>query len=458
MSSPFYGLNIASSALRAFQRQLDVTGHNIANQNTEGYSRQTVDLSASDPNLVYQGRMIALGSGVNVASVNRIRDSFLDQRRMGVASDQGSLSARYTTLNGVQAVLLEPGDSGVSAALGKFFDAWSSLSSNPGSDGSRVAVQNAGQLLATRVQGLYKDLDSQVAQATSTIDQSIQDIQTNVNAIADLNKRIREQTIAGADANDLKDQRDKAVQKLSGLADIKTFQMDDGTVTVSLNQLTLVDAVGAHDVPTKFDVSTGQLYDDKGRYDVTSGKLGGQLAAAKKVQDYQAKLDTFANTLRTAVNSIYASGTNAAGQTGNKFFNDSTPQTGAKDFTLDAAVSSNPSAIAAGTSSSAGDGGLALQLSKLRDVTQSGLGNKTFQSYYSDFVATIGQDVSFTKSSLDTSSAILTQVDSQIQSVSGVSIDEEMANMLRYQQSYQAAARALSIFNQTTDDLLGILR
>ncbi len=458
MSSPFFGLNVASSALRAFQRQLDVTGHNIANQNTVGYSRQSVDLAASDPNTIFQGRMISLGQGVDISSVNRIRDTFLDQRRMSVASDQGSLDARYTTLNAVQGVMLEPGDSGVSAALGKFFDSWSSLASNPASDGSRVGVQNAGRLLADRIQGLHQDFGSQLNLAKSNITQSIQDMQSQVNTIADLNKRIREQTIAGAEANDLMDQRDQAVQKLSAIADVKTNKLDDGTITISLNQLTLVDPVGAHTVPTGYDAKTGQLVDAKGSYDVKGGKLGGLLDAAAGIMDYQSQLDTFANNLKSAVNAIYSPGKNAAGQTGMNFFADSNPQTGAADFRLDPATAGNPSAIATGPSGKPGDGDIALALSALRDVSQTGLGGKTFQGFYSNFVATVGQDVSFTKSSLDTSKAILTQVDTQIQSVSGVSIDDEMANMMRFQKSYQAAARALSIFNQTTDDLLGILR
>ncbi len=365
MSSPFSGLNIASSALRAFQRQLDVTGHNIANQNTEGYSRQTVDLKTADPTTEYSGRMITLGQGVDIRSVNRIRDSFLDQRRQGVASEQGSLQARYSTLNAVQGTLLEPGDSGVSAALGKFFDAWSGLASNPGASGAKVTLQSAGRLLADRVRGLHQDLGSQLTLANSGIKQSIQEMQSKVNAIAELNKSIRAQTVAGGEANDLSDQRDSAIQALSGLADIQAHRLDDGSVTITLNQLTLVDPIGAHTVPTGFDATTGKLVDDKGTYDINGGSLGGQLSAAGRILDYQSKLDDFANTLKSSVNSIFSNAKNAAGETGLKFFADSIPANGADGMYLDAKIEKDAAAIGTGPSGKSGDGTTALALSQL---------------------------------------------------------------------------------------------
>ena len=456
--SSFNGLEISTRALQAFQRELDVTGQNVSNVDTKGYSRQTVDLQASTPIESYLGRPLALGTGVSVSTVNRLRDQFLEARRLTLGSSQSQVSSEQEGLSRIDTSLQEPGDNGIASALGKFYDAWSGLSSGTSTSGAQSALQSASQSLTDRVKSLYSTLTTEKQGQTDAINQALKDLQTKVNTIADLNNQIRDQKARGVEANDLMDQRDQAVRDVSAMVNVSATSNADGTVRLSAGQLTLVDSAGARKIPTSIDPATGSISDSTGSYPITGGSIGGHFAVIQKATGYQSNLDKLANNLRTTINNLYKSVTNAAGVTGQKFFNDTNPQTGAVDFGLDSAVSGDPSAIGSGISGKPADGGIAVQLAALRNQTQSDLDGKSSGDYYADLLNKIGQDTAFSKSSMTTQGALLDQVDTQIQSVSGVSIDDEMANMLRFQRSYQAAAKALTVFDDTTQQLLGIIK
>ncbi len=463
MPGSFQAINTASQALRAFQRELDVTGHNIANVDTPGYSRQVATLQSFNPTTFQDGHAITLGGGVAVSAVNRVRDMFLQARRQSASADLGQSTAMQDGLSRVEATLQEPGGSGIADSITKFFNSWSSLSASPNDPTSKSQVQAAGQTLADKVRGEYLALDDQKAQQSSLVTNAIQGIQSQVNTIAKLNDQIRQEKAIGAEPNDLMDQRDQAVQTLSGMADIQTQAAPDGSVNIYMNQLTLVDSGGARTVPNTWDATTGTLSDANGTYEVRSGQLKGLFDSINKIKSYQTNLDNLANNLRTQVNAIHQTGVNSAGGTGLSFFNDVpvtnpvTPQTGAINFDLDPGVKANAQTIAAGQSGNASDGSIALALSKLRDTNIGNLNQRSFNEYFSDLVGQVGTDVSTAKASMDTQTSVAQQIDSQIQSVSGVSLDDEMSNMLRFQRSYQAAAKALSIFDQTTSDLINML-
>jgi flagellar hook-associated protein 1 len=463
MPSPFMGIDIASRALRAFQQSLNVTGHNISNANTAGYSRQTADLQSTDPTVFYCGKQIMLGTGVSIASVNRIRDMFLEGRRIDAQSEASRLDTLTTNLKRVETIFVEPGEGGISDALNEFYNACSALASNPNEDSMRFQVQTSGQLLADRIRGTYLDLNAVKDQFTGDIGNTFDQIDQLTSRIAELNGEIREKTALGAEPNDLLDMRDQAIQDLSGLVNITTYQCDDGTMAIYTGQRTLVDSSGSIAIPRTYDAATQTITDGTFTYKVSEGKLSGLFQSVNTIESYQSQLDSLANNLRTQVNSIHQTGTNNQNPpvTNINFFNDvatGLPQSGAIDFDLSAEVKADPDAIAAGVTGNAGDGGLALSLSQLRESPIAALGNKTFGEYYTNLASSIGRDVQSYGNALDSKTAVLDQIDTQIQSVSGVSLDDEMANMLRYQRSYQAAAKMLSIFDQTTEDLINMLR
>lgn len=461
MPSVFMGLDLASRALRSFQRAMDVTGHNIANVNTRGYSRQTVDFTQTDPMRFYANGMHTLGTGVTISSVNRIRDLFLDARMQGASAELGRSSSSLAGLAEVEGVFGEPSDSGIGNALTKFFDSWSGLASNPGDRSARLSLRAAGATLTDRVRGAYQNLQILENQNSTRITDTIRQINSLGSTIQQLNLQIQQHVVSGGEANDLLDQRNQAIQDLASLADITTSDNMDGTIDVHINEFTLVQGAGAFTYPSTYDPVTKTVSDGTYSYRVDSGVLRGHFDSVEKIRSMKSQLDTFANELKTQINALHTTGLNPNGTTGINFFDDvaiGNPQNGAVDFKLDAAILTDVKNISAGTSGNDGDGALASSLSAVRSGTFAALGNATFSDYYMNGVNQLAQDVQVQSQSEDFQNDIVAQVQNQIDSVSGVSLDEEMANMLRYQRSYQAAAKLLTTFDQVTEDLLGMLR
>jgi flagellar hook-associated protein 1 FlgK len=363
------GIDIASRALRAFQQSLDVTGHNIANANTTGYSRQTVDLQTTDPTVFYNGKPVMLGTGVSIASVNRIRDMFLEGRRIAAQSEESRLDTLSTNLSRVETIFVEPGTSGINDALNQFYNSWSALASNPNESSMRFQVQTAGQTLADRIRDTYLNLNALKEQYTGDIGNTLDRVDQLTTRISELNDEIRKRVADGAEPNDLLDMRNQAVMDLSGLVNVTTYDRSDGTMAVYMGQRTLVDSSGPIAIPRTYDIATQTLTDGTFTYKVNEGKLAGLFQSVNSMSAYQGRLDTLANSLRTQVNSIHQTGLNSQNPpaTNVNFFGDvatGLPQSGAIDFDLSAEVKADPKAIAAGVTGNAGDGGLARHLDR----------------------------------------------------------------------------------------------
>jgi flagellar hook-associated protein 1 FlgK len=451
---------MTSQALRAFQRGLEVTGHNISNVNTPGYTRQRVDFAALPPLNYYQLGWQNLGQGVGITGISRIRDQWLDSSSFANQGNSGKFNALSTGLKRIDGILAEPSDRGLLNSLDQFFNSWSGLAANPGDAGARTAVRNSGQALADRIRGMDSALRSEVGRTETELQTTVGRINEIAESIAHLNQEIRRSVTSGGSPNDLLDQRDGLVNELSQFVNVEKRVFPDGAYAVYAANFTLVDSVGARQFPSNFDAATGTVSDGTITYHVRGGSLAGLLARSNVLGEQQAQLDTLANNLRSEINTLHRSGFNKLGATGVDFFNGgiTPPFGGAIDFDLSAAVKANPDAISAGTSNRPGDGGLAQTLSDFRNSNLAGLGGKSFGAYWRDNVNRVATEASQAANSLSTEEAISAQISEQRQAVSGVSLDDEMANMMRFQRSYQAAAKALSIFDQTTEDLLGMLR
>lgn len=451
MSSAFQGISIATTALRAFQRELDVTGNNIANANTDGYTRQRVNLVDTTPTLVDN---VYEGNGVKIAGVDRIRDAFLDARNWAAQANSGKSDSLKSALGSIEGVFNEPSNSGIASAVDSFYNAFSGLASNPSDVGQKVKVQAAGNTLTSLVRQAYSNLSDIQNQQASSISDTITQIQNLSNQIADLNKQITAEAANNASPNDLIDQRDQAITKLSGLADIRTYRMPSGAVNINLNQLSLVQEGTATTIPTTYNAATSQIIGSNGiNYTISGGSLAGQMAAYNQVGTYKSNLDALANSLKSTVNAIHQGGTNSLGGTNVQFFKDANPQTGAIDFDLAAGVKADYNQIASGTGAS-GDGSVALSISNSKDNQLAALGGQTVSKYYGQMISNIGTTSKYYQDQSTTNAAVTNQIKAQISSQSGVNLDDEMTNMLRFQRSYQAAAETLTIFDQVTQSLL----
>lgn len=458
MPSPFGGINMLGQAMRVFQRGLEVTGHNISNVNTTGYSRQRMQLGAANAETYFGVNRYQVGTGVTIQTVSRIRNQFLDRQMNNAQSDLARYQTLADNLKQVESVFPEPGDQGISNALGKFFDAWSNLSSNPNDSAAQLAVQAAGQTLTLRVRNTYGSLVDQSTQAQAQMANTFDEIDGLSKQIADLNKQIVAQGAGGGAPNDLLDARDNAVEQLSQLIGIQTSVGENGMMTVSAGEMMLVAGTDNVAIPRTFDAATQTLQSNGHSYNVSGGQLAGVMQGIVKIDSYRSQLNDFANQLKSQINTLHRTGKTSSGATGIDFFADSNPQTGAADFDLSASVKADPAQIVSGTSGTAGDGGLALSLSRMRDATLPALGGRSFGHYYSDLVGAVGRDSSTFQSAVDTQGALVSQIQNQRQAEMGVNLDDEMTNMMQYQRSYQAAAHALTVMSDVSQDMINIIR
>lgn len=461
MPGSFHGISMASSALRAFQRAMETSGHNLANVNTRGYSRQRVEMEALDPLAFWNGAQHALGSGVRVENITRAREMFLEARFHSSSGDFNRFNEYANGLAQIESVYREPGESGIGHALDKMFDAFSGLASNPSDPNAKLRVRDAASLFASRVRSTHAELGTLRGQTEADVQSTIGQINGIAAQLATLNGQIRSAHASGGSPNDLLDQRDTLIRDLSQLANVTTTLQSDGTFNVHVSNFPLVNGENTREFPTAIDPVTMSITDGTTTYPVRGGSLLGQLQTLNRVDKARTELDTLANNMRAQFNAIHRTGINGLGNTGVNFFNDVTPPavpTGAIDFDLDPAIRLDPNAIASGTTTAAGDGGLALILSQMRSVKLAALGDKTFQQYYAGNLSSLASELDQTIAQADTFGSVLTQIEAQAESISGVNMDEEMTDLMRYQRSYQAAARVLTIMDQVTEDLINMVR
>lgn len=436
---------------------MDVTGHNLANVNTPGYSRQTIDFQSMGDFSFWDHGVNNLGQGVTTGQIQRIRDNYLEQSQNRNASDLARANTTSDGLARIDDIYGEPGSSGLSTSLDKFFNAWSGLSSDPSSAAARTAVKSAAQTLTDGVRSRYSDLDQLASEATSQAHNTIDQVNSLAQQIAKINSKIVESGNQGS-PNDLLDQRDKAINDLSKLVDVRTAKLSNGAVNVSAGGFSLVNETVTHDLPNTFDPATSSITDGTSSFNIRGGSLAGQFETIQAARTQQGQLDKLADALRDQVNSLHATGKNANGDTGVLFFNDGSTAKGAIDFNLSDAVKADTRNIMTGTSGKASDAGLAKNLADLRNANVDSLGKQSITDFYKGNLTALAGDANYQKGLASTYNNISTQIQGQIASVSGVSVDEEMVNMTKLQRSYQANAKMLTVFDEVLQQTIDMVR
>jgi flagellar hook-associated protein 1 len=453
MPIPSYaGLQTALSGLEAAQAAIDTTGQNIANANTPGYSRQRVVQTEQTPMTIpalsaITGQGAQVGLGVDITTISRVRDQFLDTSYRQQNTQTSGNNTTSTLLGQVQAALDEPSSSGgLSTALNQFWTAWSGRQSSPTDQGARQAVLGAGATVAqglNTLSGELTTLESQVTgQYNELIDPSSAPVASDANQIAALNVQISNAQTSGLDANSLLDQRDQLIDDLSQYSNVNVTQRTDGMVDVSFGNAAVAASGGTAD-PTPL-VSGGSVNLGANLTDTNLSGSGGTLGSLLKLYDsttdtgkiagYLNQLDGVASQLVSTVNGAI-SGADSSGATAPPFFT----ATG----TTAATIAVNPALTSSTMSYTAPEADAVAKLS----------GNAADQAYNA-FVTQIGGDVQSAQSAQATSQSLLSAISNQRQSISGVSLDEEMTNLIQYQQAYQAAARVMNAINETLNTLI----
>jgi flagellar hook-associated protein 1 FlgK len=437
---------------------MEVTGHNIANANNPDFKRQEAVMGARTPApMTGEANVGPLGGGVDVTTIRRAQDSFIQNRLMDSQQNLGSWQAGKDALDQVDGILNEPGDKGLSHDLNQFWNAWQSVSVNPEDLTSRSSLAQAGSLVASSL----NDLSSQISQIGSQQDQALQRNVDQVNSlagqIASLNTQIQTVQATGNAPNDFLDQRDALLGKLSQLADIQVNGNGGAGDLISINGHMLVQGGQAETMKlgTNGSGQTAVLWsDDSSEAKITGGAIGGILTVQRDVlPGYKAALDEIAQGLISRINELHKSGYGLDKVSGRDFFTG----TGANDIQVSAEIVGDPRKIAASADGSSGDGSVALALGKVK--TEPILNGSPVGDAYDSLVAKIGADASHYSQQVENQTQVQRQLSLQQQSLTGVSLDEEMANMVRFQQAYAASARVLSATNEmigTLIDRLGV--
>ena len=461
MGVNFSAFEIGRRALHANQIGIAVTGQNIANVNTPGYSRQRVLLSPSPSD----GSKVRLaGNGVTVDGVRAARDQFIESRLQTETGITGRLEAKRDALSPLDAVFNDSTtNGGIQSALVGFFGAFRDLETRPTSVPLRVAVTSNAETLTAAFHGTRSRLVDIRAGADNALRSTVDDVNTLAQKAADLNVQIRLIENTGGSASDLIDQRSETIRQLSELTGARAIETDDGLVTLTLGDGRALVAGGqAFSLAAASTPPDGlaTLTLDGQPVSITDGKIRGLQEAIGEIGAHITSLDQLAESLSARVNTLHASGSDLDGNNGTNFF--ATPVSGpvtAANIDISATIKADPRlVVAASSGAGSGDATIARGLAGLLQDKTSVVGTETvsYESFYAALVTEAGRGIRSTDDALTTQQLILAQTQAQRDSVSSVSLDEEAINLLQYQKAYEAAARFLKVADEMTQTILSL--
>jgi flagellar hook-associated protein 1 FlgK len=468
MANIIYGMfNVAKTSLITQQKALSVTANNIANVNTEGYSRQRLNMEQNEA-VYYEGGTMGTGVSAN-RSIQRIYDRFLNAQLTDAAAKEGRWQAQKETLEKAELLFDEVSGYGLNNAMNQFWDAWQQVSNNPSGYTERVTLIGESQNSTDVFNRLTRDLQQLQADSDTSIDGAVEDINRLTREIADLNLKVSEVEAGNIhSANEFRDQRDLKLKALSALINVNSFEDANGFLTViTSNGHTLVDRVSSWDLSTTpnangfndvfWNGSSGVPQNITA--DISDGKLKGWIEARDTtIPDYLTRLNDMAQTMMNQVNALHNSGLTMAAapnDTGIDFFTG----TDATDITVNPAIVGNSNLIAAAlnTEGVPGGNGNAIAISELQNgLTMSGA-TATFNEFYSSLVGDVGRQVSQAALNSEHQEMVSLQLSIYREEVSGVSMDEEMVNMVQFQSAYSAAAKMVTTVDEMLQSLIAMV-
>jgi len=467
----FGTLNLAGQSLQTQMTGVEVTGQNLANVDTAGYTRQTVDIQASPDIMTTVGPE---GTGSEVASIQQAVDTLLNSQIQGQQSVNGYWSAQQSSLQSVQDSLDEflsstssssssddsTTSSGLSTQLNNFFNDLKNVSTSPTSIAARQTLISDAQNLASAFNQINSQLDQENTSLNSSLSNDVDSANKLLSGIATLNQQISAADSGGGNANDLMDERQQDLNNLAQLTDITTSNGTNGTVNVSISGETFVSGTQVVDTLQTFDPGNGNLLvgspgtGGTAPLALTGGSMQGTIDARDgTLATLQSSVNTLASSLITQVNSIYSTGYSLTGATGSNFFNGSDAGT----ISVNSSLESDPSSFqASGSATASGDNTVVLELAELADTPQSNLDNETFSGSYDETVGNFGDALQTANTQVSNQTAVMNMLTTQQSSISGVSVDQEMTHLLGFQQAYEASAELVTTVNQMLGDTLAM--
>ena len=481
-------LSIGKSGLFTAKQSMATTSHNIANANTEGFSKQEV---RNETGIPVGNDNYVIGSGVEIQSIRRNHDELVEKKLNNSITNHNFNEERALQLGHVEEIFNEINSEGMNKILNRFFNSMRELSIQPENETVRGVVRENAKIVVNDFHRLQGELDHVRASMGKKIGQGVDEINGLTRNIAKLNQEIKVQEVTGAIANDLRDQRDKAISTLAKFLPITTHLDNEEQYIVNVEGLgTIVSGVNSQDLAVGKSVGDGSNQ-DKGNIEIfyanrpsspiTSLIKNGTFGALLKTQNeelvtLEKQLDELAHGLVHATNAIHRKGyalhqvpTDEQGNpipgasdkkvTGLNFFKEPIDLKRAAEYIdLSDEIKEDANNIATALEANKpGDNRVALAIAKLQHEKVLGGGTTTFEEQYLKSVGSIGIQASKAKIETEQSEGILAQAKSIKERISGVSLDEEAANMVRYQNAYEASAKMIKASDEMFKAVLGLM-
>ncbi len=456
MSSLSSSLAIASQSLQAQELEIQVTNNNIANVNTAGYTRETVNLAEAG---AIQEGSVSVGEGVDIVGVNSVRDNLLTLRIQQQTSQQSGAQAQVNALTQIESLFPTSGTS-LSSSLSSFFTSLSSLSTDPTSTADRQTVLQNAQTVVDQFNSISAGLSGPSSGLDTNVDTDVTQINQLSSEAASLNVQLLQQQAAGQTTGTITDQLNQVETQLATLTNITVTHTSQGDSIVTGNGTPLV--IGSQSYALRTAIGTDghqQVWDSNGT-DITSAISGGDLGGTIEVRDTQIpalqnSLDTLANQFATAFNAAQEQGYDQNGNAGAALF--TIPTTVAGSAAGISLATTDPTAIAASSDNLANTSGSNGNVASLLAVQNASLASGSVTTQSANLIYQIGN---LTATATAQSTAItqsLTTLNNQQGSLSGVSIDQESANLIQFQQAYQAAAKVISTIQSLFETTINMI-
>ncbi len=445
--------DLSNRSLAAYKNALDVTANNIANASNENYSRQKVTFASEKADI---SGVLRLGSGVKLSEVSRVRNSYIDNQIQEKNTSYQYNSKKSEVLGRMEDIFLETTGSGFSNSLNEFFNSWQELSSNPTSVGLRNDVLNSAKSLSSRTSDILDGLDDLKYDVVSDYREKVDSLNLSLKNLKAINVEIKSQQGNFRQSPDLLDERDKILKELSSLANIKVEIGDDEIAQVSIGGISAADA----SMVKEFSVSItdGELGIVTSKDGKKATLKGGELGGLSDVynESIPAVEENFLNiveTLKNAVNDAHSTGYSITDppQTGTLFFIEGP----AGELQINSAILNDLDMLATSGDGTNGNSDNALAIASLLDAKL--LNGDDLTSNYTEIISNLGNQVQLSENMATANNLSLEQLDSAKNEVSGVSIDEEMTNIIQYQRSYDASAKLIKVADEMLQTILNMV-
>jgi len=456
----------------AAKAAMATTGHNISNANTEGYSRQRVETESATP--VSQGHHL-LGTGALISRVERVNDEYIEKQLRNGGRDLANMEEKDLMLKQTEDIFNEMNGDGLNRLVAKFYNEFRRLSNEPDNEAVRQSVREGAQAMINDFHRIRSEVEDVRKHVDARLEGTTREVNAYAEEIKDLNVKIKIQEASGSVPNDLLDKRDMALRKLGSFMDLSMHKDGDGAYTVDVRgvgplvagsevQQFSVERTGADDQgkpENAYDLKTTASAKGNVTHQIKGGKIGALLEVRDSVlSTIQARLDDLAYTLSTAVNDIHQQGFTRTGAQGVGFFKQLDQQDRAAEMIeLSDEVKGNVNNIAAAAEADApGDNRIAIAISTLQGHKLMNNGQTTMDDFYNSIVSDVGVISSKNKFGMNQERDIMTQLSKMRDQISGVSIDEETANLMQYQHAFDASAKIIQIADECLKTVLELKR